>query len=431
MSNINLEQVLEKRKQAQKILGELNIPAWVMIVADNKAENAHLPLIGAPLDDSSCVYVLTPNKAIVFTHNLGADTQREYGFETIEVKDRNVIMPLAKNLASIVGKGTPIALNYSKDFPQVDTLGFGTYKNFEEELVKNKYFSRIELMKNKYFLKKENTKFISADNLIFTLASTKLPYEIETLREAAKITDEILKETFKNIKPGMTEKQVSDIVHKIADFKIAVDKRLDYSWNRESNPIVLTGEGIGGSPHVPPSDRIVEKGSTVYLDFGISVNDYHGDLQHFGYVLKEGETNAPKHVQEVYNLLLDSIHAGMKAAVPGALGWHVDKASRDVITNANYPNYDHCTGHQLGAGGTHAPGMAFGPLFGDYTNEGSIEGRNDVVIHTQLPVKERYAMTIEPRIKIPNGASIEVDGIVTKKGFELFAPIQEKIHLVK
>jgi len=121
----------------------------------------------------------------------------------------------------------------------------------------------------------------------------------------------------------------------------------------------------------------------------------------------------------------------MLAAKPGVAGWEVDKASRDVIVNAGYPPYMHSTGHQLGAGGTHAPGVSFGPKFLDYTNEGSTEGRDDVNPTSQLPLRAGYVMTIEPRMQVANGASIEVDGVVTKNGFELFVPIQEKIHLIK
>ncbi len=416
----NLENLLKKRRQAQKILKELDIPAWIIIAGDNSAEKAHLPLIGAPEGASHTAYILTQTDAFVISHYIETDIQKEYGFKTIEVEDRNVIFPLAKNLSSIIKAGTPIALNYSKRFPNVDTLGFGSYMKLEEELKKNKYF----------YLKNNDKNFISADELIFTIASSKLPYEIDFLKEAANITDEILNESFKNIKSGMTEKQVASMMHKISDSKIKRDSRLGYSWEKDANPIVLTKEGIAKSPHMAPSDRVIKPGSTVYIDFGISVNGYAGDLQHFGYVLKKDETNAPSNVQGMYNLLIKSINAGMRAAVPGALGWHIDKIVRDVIEQAGYPTYKHSTGHQLGAGETHTPGVVFGPLYNDYTNYSNAK-RNDASITVQLPIREDYVMTIEPRIQIENGASIEVDGIVTKEGFELFVPIQKKIHLVR
>ncbi|NQU98425.1 aminopeptidase P family protein [Candidatus Woesearchaeota archaeon] len=424
MGDSNLEQCLAKRKQAQEIMGQLDIPVWITLVADNKAEKAHLPLIGAPSGSSPRAYILTPTRTVAVSHDIELEIQKQYGFETIRMEGRNVFPTVAKNLASIVGENgvAPMAINYSEEFTNVDTLGHGSFRNLSTELWREGYFS-ID--------KPKEQAFISADQLIFTIASTKLPYEIDLLREAAQVTNDVLIEGFGLIKSGMTEKNVADLLHKISDERISGNNKLGYSWEKERNPIVLTGEGIAGSPHMKPSDRVIDPGATVYIDFGLSVNGYHGDLQHFGYVLKDRETEAPEHVQKMFGLLNDSIKAGMLAAKPGVAGWEVDKASRDVIVNAGYPPYMHSTGHQLGAGGTHAPGVSFGPKFLDYTNEGSTEGRDDVNPTSQLPLRAGYVMTIEPRMQVANGASIEVDGVVTKNGFELFVPIQEKIHLIK
>lgn len=423
MGDVNLEQQLAKRKQAQEIMGDLGIPAWVMLVADNEAENAHLPLIGAPSGASHRAYVLTPTKAVAVAHEIELAVQEKYGFETVKMDGRNAIPPLARNLSSITGGNgvAPVALNYSHKFSNVDTLGHGSLEVLTRELERAGYFPAGH----------DGERFVSADQLIFTLASTKLPYETDLLREAAQVTNDALIEGFGQMRSGMTEKDVANLLHKIADERISGNPRLGYSWPKIFNPIVLTGEGIAGSPHMKPSNRVVEQGATVYIDFGLSVDGYHGDLQHFGYVLKDGETEAPEFVGKMFGLLNDSIRAGMATAKPGIMGWEVDKASRDVIIGAGHPSYKHGTGHQLGAGGTHAPGVAFTARFEDYSNEGTTEGREDVSPYALLPVRAGYVMTIEPRIQVANGASIEVDGVVTDKCFELFVPIQEKVHLIR
>lgn len=428
MENGHSEHVLQtkKRAQAQHILTQLNIPAWVIITADNEAENAHLPLIGAPFGSTNRAYVLTPDRAVAISPIIESAKQEAAGFETITAAGKNVIPPLAANLADIVGdKNTPFALNYSTRFPAVDTLGHGTWLQLASELKKAQYFSGDP-----------GELFLSADDLIFTVASTKLPFEIERLREAAQITEKVLVEAFGLLKAGLTEKEVAAIVHTVANKRMAQDKRIGYSWQPEYNPVVLTGERIAGSPHEAPSDAQLKPGNTVYIDFGLSVDGYCGDLQHFGYVLCQQETEAPVAVQEAYRLLRTSIEAGMAAARPGTLGWQVDKASRDVIVNAGHPTYKHGTGHQLGVGGAHAPGVAFYSKYEDFSNDDpalqQAAAAEPPAIHlaSQLPIKEGYVLTIEPRIQIENGASIEVDGLVTEQGFSLFAPIQEDIHLI-
>lgn len=421
MTDTKHEQILLKRQQAQDLMRRLEIPAWITFVADNKAESNHLPIIGAPEGACPKAYVLTQDRAVAFCPEIEAEGQEKAGFETIRTPGRSVIRPVAEGLSSIIGevKG-PIALNFSTQFSNVDTIGHGTYMRFVDAL------REIGFYPEGY----DGDRFVPADELIFTAASEKLPFELEALEKAAQLTDLVLRNGFGRIEAGMTEQDVAGIFHGLVDKLRGTHPSVGYSWPVSMNPIVLTGEGIAGSPHAVPSDRVIEPGSTVYVDFGLAVDGYSGDLQHMGYVLKPGEVGAPQNVTDMYHFLVKSIMEGMKAAVPGALGRDVDKACRDVIVGADFPSYEHGTGHQLGCE-AHAPGVSFGPKFVDYTNEGDEEKRADELNpYSSLVLKEGYVMTIEPRIQVANGASIEVDGVVTREGFELFAPIQERVHLI-
>lgn len=411
MTGYTLEQRLQKRTQTQALMREMGISTWVVWVEDNKAEHSHLPLIGAPYGSARKAYVLTPDRAVSICPDIEAQIQRDYGFEVIHFEDRNVLSRFRAHFKEIAGpRAVPIALNFSDTFGALDTLGLGNYRKI------------TEVISRQYFFSVPEEAFVSADQLIMASASSKLPFEIEFLRQAAQLTYDVLEEGFKQFRAGMTEKQAAGVLRAIAKDRMSHDSSIGYSWPEEHNPIVLTREGIAGSPHAPPSDRIIEPGSTIYVDFGLSVHGYTGDIQHFGYVLRDGETSAPDYVKVMYDLLVQSIQAGMQVAKPGALGWQVDEASRSVITRAGHPSYKHATGHQLGSGNTHAPGAAFAIR---YANDGSL------VPESHLPLRQGFVMTIEPRIQIANGASIEVDGVITDAGFELLAPLQEEIYLVK
>ena len=410
-----LKNSAEKRKQTQSLMRDLGHDLWVIIAANNDAEKAHLPLIGAPEGEGIRAYVLTADQAISFCPSENAELQRRHGFESIMIEGdslSNNDFPAALaeilNTQITLNPGMQIALNISSEFGTMDTLGQCTYEKLTAALEE----------------KCQGLKFSSSDQLIIAAASAKLPYEINLLTEAASLTDRVLRETFAQIKAGMTEKDVAAITKGLIAELMEKDSRINYGWKAELNPIVLAGEGIGGSPHAPPTNRIIQPGDNVYIDLGISVEGYGGDLQHFGYVLREGETEAPAEVQAQYNLVIRSIEAGMAAAVPGALGWEVDKAARDVIVEAGYPSYDHGTGHQLGCGNDHAPGMLFERRFPN--GEGTAEFRLST-----LALQEGYTMTIEPRIQVPNGASIEVDGMITKDGFKPLVPMQDRIHLIR
>ena len=410
---LTLEQRIAKRRQAQQLMRDMDIPMWITLVEDNAAEEAHLPLIGAHRGAARVVYVLTPEKAVSFCPSIEAQIQRDDGFEVIELKSRDVLTPLVQQLGSIFGEPIPkIALNYSDTFGAVDTLGHGNYMAITRRLAE-----RYHPEEN------PDSWFMPADELIMAVASAKLSFEIEYLREASQITYAVLDEVFPQIRSDMTEKQAAALVQSIAEARMAHDPRLGYSWAKGFNPIVLTGEGIAGSPHAPPSDRVIQSGSTVYMDFGISVNGYHGDLQHFGYGLQGDETEAPQRVQDMYELLVRSITTGMRAAVPGVMGYEVDAVCRKIITDAGHPSYKHGTGHQLGAGNTHTPGAAFTVQF---SQEADLP-----VPESHLRIQKGFTMTIEPRIQIANGASIEIDGVITETGFEPFAPIQHAIYLMR
>ncbi len=407
---------LDKRKQAQAIMKEKGIPVWLVWVADNGAEVATLPLIGAPHGASNIAYVLTPTSATALCGHIEASKQKEYGFDVVETKSREVFEPLIEFLLSVKGVKTgPFALNYSDRFAAIDTLGFGTASKLMKRLVESSVVS-------------SSAVFTSADELIVSVASRKLPFEIELLKEAAQITDDVIRRSFTKFRAGMTEKDIAHVMHSLAEERMSKDKRLGWSWHKEFNPIVLTGEGIAHSPHAAPSDRVVERGSTVYVDFGISVNGYGGDLQQVGYVLRKDEVRPPAPVHRMYELLLKSVDAGCKAARPGAKGWEVDKASRDVILAAGYPSFQHGTGHQLGAGNVHSPGVAFTTRYSNLTNDEKNGGKENP--YSQLTLEEGFVMTIEPRIQIKNGVSIELDGVVTKKGYLPFTSIPP-LHVIK
>ena len=410
MADFTLEQRLQKRAQTQSLMREMGISTWIVWVEDNKAEHSHLPLIGAPYGSARKAYVLTPDRAVSLCPDIEAQIQRDYGFEVINFEDRNVLSRFRTHFKEIAGAtATPIALNFSDTFGALDTVGLGNYRKITEAISRQ------------YFFPVPEDAFISADQLIMAAASSKLPFEVELLRQAAQLTYDVLEAGFRQFRAGMTEKQAAGVLRAIATERMSHDTSIGYSWPEEHNPIVLTGEGIAGSPHAPPSGRLIEPGSTIYVDFGLSVHGYTGDIQHFGYVLRAGETSAPDHVRGMYDLLVQSIQAGMKVATPGALGWHVDEASRNVIMGAGHPSYKHATGHQLGSGNAHAPGAAFAIR---YANDGS------PVPESHLPLRWNFVMTIEPRIQIANGASIEVDGIITDEGFKLLAPLQKEIYLV-
>ena len=90
--------------------------------------------------------------------------------------------------------------------------------------------------------------------------------------------------------------------------------------------------------------RVLEKGDVALFEFSAVVDGYWADLTRSACV--GGYTGKKK---ELFDLVVESFNAGVRASKDGATGHDVDKASRDVIEAAGYGKYFvHANGHAVG-----------------------------------------------------------------------------------
>ena len=134
-----------------------------------------------------------------------------------------------------------------------------------------------------------------------------------------------------------------------------------------------------------------------------------------GYALKKNESDAPEDVKKVFNTLIKSIELGIENFKPSKKGFEVDKIVREYVLNQGYPNYNHATGHPIGED-AHSPGTSISP-----------KGNK----RSSLFLRENAVYTIEPRIQIENGGSVEEMVQVTKNGGIPLCSPQKKLYLIK
>ena len=127
------------------------------------------------------------------------------------------------------------------------------------------------------------------------------------------------------------------------------------------------------------------------------------------------ENKIPLKVQNVFNALYEAIDLGIKNLKPGIKGYEIDEIVRNSIIKKGYPNYNHATGHSLGEH-AHNPGTSISP-----------KGHK----RSELFLQENGVYTIEPRIQIENGGSIEEMVLVTPNGGLTLCPRQERIYVIK
>lgn len=225
----------------------------------------------------------------------------------------------------------------------------------------------------------------------------KTPEEIEKIKKACAISDASFISLLGKIKPGMTE---IDIQNKL-EFEFR-----DRGSEGASFPIIVASGPVNGSKcHGIPSDRKIEKGDLITIDFGAYWQGYCSDLTR---TIAVGQPD-PKLV-EIYKIVLEakkSAVATLKAGQPLRV---IDRAARDVIEAHGYV-LEHGLGHGFGYDIHEIPFIGAR----DYQMEAG-------VVHT-----------VEPGIYVPNlgGVRIEDDYLITETGAEVLthAPEDELIIL--
>jgi Xaa-Pro aminopeptidase len=151
----------------------------------------------------------------------------------------------------------------------------------------------------------------------------------------------------------------------------------------------VVGSGPNGAnPHHELGARVIEEGDMVVLDFGGLLDGYHSDTTRTVHV------GAPTDEErKVYEIVEEAQQAGFEAVRPGVECQEIDRAARNLITEAGYGEYFiHRTGHGIGLS-THEP---------PYMVEGE----------THL-LQPGMCFSIEPGIYLPDKFGVRIEDIVT------------------
>ena len=217
-----------------------------------------------------------------------------------------------------------IAINSSQSNATADGLSYTQRKTLES------------------FLGSDANKLVSSAEVVYNWLSIKLPEEVEILTKAAELTAQFQIEAYQQIIPGTsTDADIAKFLkQKMAEYGVKD------GWAPDQNPNVNSGPDRG---HSHATDKVIMPGDVIQIDFGIKLYDrWVSDIQRFAYVLKEGESKAPKDIQFYW----DSGKAGSRAALaamkPGVKGVDVDKAQRVLMNKAKSEYVMWSTGHPVG-----------------------------------------------------------------------------------
>ena len=218
-----------------------------------------------------------------------------------------------------------------------------------------------------------------------SLRARKDETEIETMRRAAEITDEVLQATFDELEAGMRE----------VDVERALRKRVLDSEAQEYGVGIVTSGPRTAHAHANTGEREIEQGDLVMIDMGVVLDGYYSDITRTVAVGDPGDE-----ARAIYETVQEAARASREAVAAGTAYEELDHAAREVIEDAGYGEYfPHRVGHGLGLEGHEPPYLADG-------NDDTLDVGNVV--------------TIEPGIYVPEvgGVRIEDDVALTEDGAE-------------
>lgn len=241
-------------------------------------------------------------------------------------------------------------------------------------------------------------KTAHADPILNHLRLVKDAAELAKMERAVEVAETALYRLLPKIKIGQTEKQIAGMLN--LELMEAGADALAF------NSIISSGPNAA-SPHAVPTNRPVQAGELLIIDWGVFVDDYPSDLTR---TFALGEIS--DELKQMYQTVLQANTAGKAAAGPGRTCSQVDEAARQVITQAGYGEYFiHRTGHGLGLEVHEAPSMMTGNL---------------------QPLVEGMTFTVEPGIYLPGraGVRIEDDVVITADGHRSLTTFPRELQTI-
>ena len=242
-------------------------------------------------------------------------------------------------------------------------------------------------------------EYPDASEVLSGLRLKKDQAEVEAMRRAVKIAQDALEATIPFIKIGMTERELSsELVVQL--LKHGSQPEMPFS------PIVSGGPN-SANPHASPTERKLQAGDLLVVDWGATHEGYVSDLTR---TFAVGKVDAED--VKIHKIVQEANAAGRAAAKPGVPCANVDQAARDLIVKAGYGVYfRHRTGHGIGMEGHEEP---------------YIRGDNMQLLEPGM------AFTVEPGIYLPgrSGVRIEDNVVITETGADVWSDMPREIQIV-
>jgi Xaa-Pro aminopeptidase len=229
-------------------------------------------------------------------------------------------------------------------------------------------------------------EFVPTAGWIEELRAIKSPAEVELIRAAIRLNEQVFTEMINQIGPKTTEADLAaEMVYRAIKHG---------AQERSFTPIIASGDNAA-KPHAEFTSRTLVKGAPLTIDMGVLLNGYCSDMTRTVFYW-----DCPPEWEHVYNIVREAKELGQAAIKPGVTGREVHRVALEHIAAAGYGEYfNHGLGHGVGLEVHEAPALAMAG---------------------EAELKPGNVVTVEPGIYLPGKGGIRIEDIVlvTKTGYQ-------------
>ncbi len=243
-----------------------------------------------------------------------------------------------------------------------------------------------------------DAELFPTDGLAGRLRQVKDEHELALMQQATVIAEAAFADILASIEVGRSEAAIA------FDLEIAMRRR---GAEGVAFPIIAASGPRSALPHGAPTERLLQQGDFLTLDFGAVVGGYRSDMTRTVVIGEPSQRQL-----EIYHLVQSAQLTAQQAVRPGLVGKEVDQIARDLISAAGYGQY---FGHGLG----HGVGLEI--------HEGpSVGTRGETVLQPGMVV------TIEPGIYVPEFGGVRIEDmlVVTEGGYRNFNQSSKELIVI-
>lgn len=243
-----------------------------------------------------------------------------------------------------------------------------------------------------------DVKFVNGSFCVDFVRMVKDENEQVLMIEASRINDQAIHEVIHQVSLGLSELEVagklSGIYSKFGGDGNSFDAIIAYGAN-------------GANPHHENDDSHLKPGDSIIIDMGCKYNGYCSDMTRTVFYQEVSEEG-----KEVYGLVRLANETAEAMIKPGVRLCDIDKAARDIITDAGYgKEFNHRLGHFIGK---------------------DVHEFGDVSVNFDLEVKEGMIFSIEPGIYLPGKFGVRIEDLVmvTKDGCKVLNSYPKDLFVI-